>query len=110
MPVGTYHILLVREVRFSLLLLALLNRTKDRPTPPILASSKRKRKKCGFPREYLGMEHEKECLRECELEQSHELVEVDVDQHCISERYSPRCGKMKRSQEQRNNLKTLHRH
>ncbi len=106
--------ILVREVSFSLLLLALLNRTKDRPTPPILASSKRRRnkrkEKIGFKMGYLGMEHKYESLRECELEQSHELVEVDVDQHCISEKYSPRCRKMKKSQEQRNNPKTHHRH
>jgi hypothetical protein len=79
-------------------------------TPHPCVQQKKKERKGGFPREYLGMEHDKECLRECELEQSHELVEVDVDQHCISERYSPRCRKMKKSQEQRNNPNTLHKH
>ena len=68
------------------------------------------KKKSGFPRENLGMEHEKECLRECELEQSHELTEGDAGQHCISERYSLKCGKMKKSQEQISNPKTRHRH
>ena len=102
--------ILVREVSFRFLQLALLNGPRTDQHPPSLRPAKEKERKGGFPRENLGMEHDKEYLRECELEQSHELAEGDADQHCISERYSPECGKMKKSQEQRNNPKTLHRH
>ena len=89
---------LVREVRFRFTSTCSTKRTKDRPAPPlILASSKRKERKVRVPRENLGMDHNQEYLRKCELEQSHELAKGDANQHCISERYSPGCGKMKKS-------------
>jgi hypothetical protein len=91
--VESWWMLLVREVSFWFTSTCSTKWTKDRPTSPILASSKRKERKGGFPRENIGMEHDQEYLRKCELEQSHELAKGDANQHCISERYSPECRK-----------------
>jgi hypothetical protein len=82
--------MMMREVSSRFTSTCSTKKTKDRPTPPILTSSKRK-KMSGFPKQYqyyLGWNTQREDLKIYQEEQNHESDEGDDIPHCIYERYS----------------------
>jgi hypothetical protein len=74
-------------------------------TPHPCVQHKEKGRKCGIPTEF-GSRPQPKMTRTYVQEQSHEIVEEDADQRCISVKYFRDCGKRKKKRGLKNSRKS----